>query len=217
MSTLLQTWRQTQGHPALAVLLPGACMKAGEMVAQGLPEAVRRRQLALDLCIVDLELAAISGGSALAALQQQVIAPARSSYRQIWLGGISLGGLLSLCHAADYPGSVDGLCLLAPYPGSRITRQRIVQAGGLEAWQPSPEELEDPEFRVWNWLKAAPLPLPAFIGYGREDRFASGMAPLAERFPPASRLTLPGGHDWSAWQPLWEGFLEFFQARAASV
>lgn len=209
----LQTLRLEQGGRDLLVLLPGAYMAPRDFVSHGFREAVTRRQLALDLCAVDLDLATISGGSALAAVQEEIITPARAAYEQVWLGGISLGGLLALCHAADYPDSSDGLCLIAPYPGSRLTTNAIAQAGGLQAWQPTAEDLEDPEFRVWHWLQSPPAGLPAFVGYGSEDRFAPGMVQIATCFPPEARYPLPGIHDWPVWERLWERFLDFYQAR----
>ena len=39
------------------------------------------------------------------------------------------------------------------------------------------------------------------------------MKQIAECFPPAARMVLPGGHDWPVWQALWENFLD----RAFSV
>ena len=41
-----------------------------------------------------------------------------------------------------------------------------------------------------------------------EDRFATGMAQIAGRFPPAARHAIPGGHEWPVWQQLWEHFLD---------
>ena len=139
----------------------------------------------------------------------EILEPARQQgYKKIWLGGISLGGLLALCHNADTPGSVDGLCLIAPYPGSRLTSNAIARAGGLAEWQVTPDQLSDPEFRMWRWLQKPPPDFPVFVGYGTEDRFASGMQQIAECFPPATRHALPGDHDWPVWQVLWERFLD---------
>lgn len=209
MSDPLPTLRQTSGAPNLLVLLPGAYMRAMDFIDAGFFATVARRRLALDLVAVDLDLAAISAGAALPAVHEEILAPARrQGYRKVWLGGISLGGLLALCHAADTPGSVDGLCLLAPYPGSRLTTAAIDRAGGLDRWQASAEELADPEFRMWRWLQNPPAGLPIFVGYGREDRFAAGMQRIAERFPPAARAVVPGGHEWPVWQQLWEHFLD---------
>ena len=147
-------------------------------------------------------------GEAIPAILDQIIRPARRSYRRVWLGGISLGGLLALNLVADHPGEIDGLCLIAPYPGSRLTTNAIGRAGGLDAWQPTAEELRDPEFRVYRWLKAPPAELPVFVGHGRDDRFAGGMQAIAERFPANARQCVAGDHDWPAWRDLWEHFLD---------
>lgn len=209
MSQRLPTIEQRCGAPTLLILLPGAYMTAADFVQAGFFEAVARRHLALDLVAVDLDLASISSGTALPAVQTQIIAAARQQgYANIWLGGISLGGLLALCHNADTPGSIDGLCLLAPYPGSRLTTNAIARAGGLAVWQASAEELGDPEFRAWQWLQKPPADFPVFIGYGTADRFAAGMAQIAACFPNNARCTIPGGHDWPVWQVLWEHFLD---------
>lgn len=206
MSQRLRTVGQACGADTLLVLLPGAYMTAEDYAAQFFP-ACARRGLALDLLAVDLGLDAVSAGDALPAVLTQILQPARHTHRRIWLGGISLGGLLALGLTADHPGSVDGLCLIAPYPGSRLTTNAIARAGGLDAWQPTAEELGDPEFRVYRWLKAPPADLPVFVGHGSEDRFASGMQAIAERFPAAARHVVPGAHDWPAWCNLWEHFL----------
>lgn len=208
MSQPLRSLEQCSGASTLMVLLPGAYMQPEDFVEAGFFSRVAELGLKLDLIAVDLNLTQISDGSALPAVQAEIIAPARQrGYTKIWLGGISLGGLLSLCHNADTPGAVDGLCLLAPYPGSRLTTNAIARAGGLAQWQATPEELDDPEFRAWQWLKNPPAGFPVFVGYGTEDRFAGGMRQIAECFPPSASQAVPGGHDWPAWQALWEHFL----------
>ena len=208
MKPALRTLGQSSGAPTLIVLLPGAYMTPEDYAKAGFFSAVAERRLAVDILAVDLDLSRISEGSALPALQAEILVPARRHYAKVWLAGISLGGLLALCHNADTPGSVDGLCLLAPYPGSRLTSNAIARAGGLDAWQATAEQLTDPEFRMWRWLQQPPAGLPVFVGYGSEDRFAGGMRQIAERFPTADRHAVPGGHDWPVWQRLWEHFLD---------
>ncbi len=206
MSRPLRTVTQTRGADTLLVLLPGAYMTPEDYAQRFFPN-VEQQGLAVDLLAVDLDLEAISGGQAIPGVLEQIIRPARSQYRSIWLGGISLGGLLSLCLNADHPGVVDGLCAIAPYPGSRLTTNAIARAGGLADWQPTDAELTDPEFRLYFWLKAPPADLPVFVGYGREDRFAEGMQAIADCFPSAAQQVVAGNHDWPAWQALWEHFL----------
>ena len=196
------------GASSVMVVLPGALMTPSQMVDAGLFEAVRRRRLALDLVAPDLHADFVDDRAALQRLENLWLAPARANYEKVWLGGISRGGQLALAFQAERAGAVDGLCLISPYAGSRLCTNAIGRAGGLDAWQPSPEQLRDPDFRLWHWLKNTALTIPVFMGYGDEDRFADGMRLLARHLPAAVHCTLPGGHDWSAWLKIWHCFLD---------
>jgi pimeloyl-ACP methyl ester carboxylesterase len=225
----------------LAILLPGALEQPEKFREAGFPQAVRRRRLALDLALADPALEFIgeaTGAAVLDRLHQELLQPARQAgYGQIWLCGISIGGLMTLAHAARYPGAADGLCLLAPYPGNRILTREIMAAGGAAAWRAltaresgtapvqgpkGPADLashaqadEDGERLVWRWLGAFATPATTSIrmphihmGYGRDDRFASGLDAMAQVFDPAAIDVLPGGHDWPTWRRLWDNFLD---------
>ncbi|MBI2307318.1 MAG: hypothetical protein HYU78_08445 [Rhodocyclales bacterium] len=201
--------RHPAGVPAetLLVLLPGAYMTPQHFVDAGFVAARDTRCAALDLAIAGIDLADITDGSALPAVRAEILLPARRDYRSLWLGGISLGGFLALLHAARHPEDVDGLCLFAPYPGSRITTGAIAAAGGLAAWQPTAEQLADPEFELWAWLQSGAAKPPTRIDYGRDDRFADGIAQLAAALPQAATRSRPGGHDWPVWTAAWNDFL----------
>lgn len=204
----LRTVGTSGDAPQLLVMLPGVAMRPEDLFEAGFADAIERRGLALELLAVDISGLGLDAVDTWDALQQQVLAPARERGARVWLGGISLGGMVAMAHLAARPGVADGLCLLAPYPGSRPSVNVIERAGGVDRWQPSEADLRDPELRVWQWLQRPPADLPVFIGHGTEDRFAARIQRVAERFPPASRHAVPGGHDWSAWRPLWERFLD---------
>lgn len=198
-----------QGASTLLVMMPGAYMSAQDMMDAGCVDALHACGLStdLDLCLPALDLSSVTAGSAMPAVADGLLKPARSAYERVWLGGISLGGQLAMWQASQGPEWIDGLCLLAPYPGSRITLNRIQAAGGVDQWVPTTEQLADPEFQVWQWLKQPPESMPVFCGFGQQDRFASGMALVAQRFPNVLRSEVAGGHDWAAWSPLWQTFL----------
>lgn len=206
------------GASSVLLMLPGAMMTPEQMVQAGLLDAVQQRGLALDLVLPDLHALQACNRDALNTLQAELLAPARAQYQQVWLGGISRGGQLALSAFSQQLGPLDGLCLLAPYAGSRLTTNAIARAGGLQAWSPSAEQLQDPEFRLWQWLKDPAVDVPVFMGYGAQDRFADGMQRLAQCLPQATLSTLPGGHDWTAWQGLWAQFLDqgYFPPLASS-
>lgn len=208
MTTALRTVGTTSVAPHLIVMLPGVAMPPEALFDAGFAHAIAQRGLPLDLLAVDINGLGLDAAHTWDALQSRVLTPARERGARVWLGGISLGGLIAMAHLAARPGVADGLCLLAPYPGSRPSVNVVERAGGADAWQASEADLQDPELRVWQWLQRPPPALPVFIGHGTEDRFADRIERVAERFPPASRHTVAGGHDWSAWLPLWERFLD---------
>jgi enterochelin esterase-like enzyme len=47
-----------------------------------------------------------------------------------------------------------------------------------------------------------------YLGFGNEDSFAEGHRLLAAALPSNQVLIVRGGHQWSVWQQLWQGFLE---------
>jgi pimeloyl-ACP methyl ester carboxylesterase len=205
-----------QGASTLLLLLPGALMTPQHMVEAGMFEALRQRSLDLDLMAVNLHALGGAHDDALRILAEALVLPARASYQKVWLAGISRGGQLALSCLAEQTTALDGVCLLAPYPGSRLTINAIERAGGLNAWTPSEDQLEDPEFRLWQWLRQPQLNIPLWIGYGAQDRFADGMQRLVNRLPMAELVRVEGGHDWAAWMPLWASFLDagHFKERA---
>jgi len=208
VTTALRTVGTLSGAPHLIVMLPGVAMSPEAIFDAGFAQAIAQRGLPLDLLAVDIGGLGLDAVHTWDALQNRVLTPARERGTRVWLGGISLGGLVAMAHVAARPGVADGLCLLAPYPGSRPSVNVVERAGGADAWQATEADLQDPELRVWRWLQNPPPGLPVFIGHGTEDRFAERIQRVAERFPPASRHTVAGGHDWSAWLPLWARFLD---------
>ncbi|WP_025915701.1 alpha/beta hydrolase [Herminiimonas sp. CN] len=206
-----------QRAPALAILLPGALQQPEDLVRAGFIETVRQRAVPLDLALLDLGLEYIgdsTDGTVLQRIHDRVVQPARlNNYCEIWLVGISIGGFMAISYAERYPGQISGLCLLAPYPGNRILTGQIRAAGGLQRWHANSAAGDDAECRVWRWLhtqrtQTATAQSPQIhLGYGREDRFGSGLDLMADALA-AHADTVAGGHDWQAWQQLWINFID---------
>jgi pimeloyl-ACP methyl ester carboxylesterase len=206
--TVMTVHEQTGRGSAGLVMLPGAYMRACEFEQAGFMKSLADCDVSLDLMVVDIDLARTAPEYALEAVHKQVLMPARARYERLFLGGISLGGQAALLHAAQGAIDIDGLCLLAPYPGSRLAINAIERAGGLDAWRPTALQLTDADYRVWQWLQRGPQTMPCFMGFGREDRFSDGMQRQAQRWPSASTHVISGGHDWPTWKMLWSIFLD---------
>ena len=208
MSALYVPPRAAQQAPLQVLLLPPAYAEPQDFLRAGFDAAVRERSLALDLVLAPLELAHVADRAVLARLHQDILAPARERGRTLWLGGISLGGFIALCCAAQYPQELAGLCLFAPYLGSHIMTGEIERARGAHAWEPGAPGDDDDERRVWRFVKTRPAHYPIHLGVARGDRFADRHALLAAALPAADVDEIDGGHDWPTWRRLWDRFLD---------
>lgn len=194
----------------LLVLLAGAYDGPQLFIDHGLPDDCRAAGLRADLCLVRTDLAAVADGGMVAALQRQILAPARAQgYRRLLLGGISIGALVTLIHQDEHPGSVEALLLIAPYPGNRAITGLIRDAGGPARWQPGPLGHDDGELRAWRALRSiasAGTP-PLWLGHGAQDRFADAHRMMGGLLPAAQVCAVEGGHAWPVWAQLWRRWL----------
>lgn len=209
MSRLFDAARPGVIAPLRIVMLPAAFAEPQDFLREGFVAAVRERRLDIDLVFAGLELEHVSDRSMLDWLRTDLIAPARARGCAVWVGGISLGAYLSLCLAAHHAAELAGLCLFAPYLGSRIVANEVERAPGVANWSPGELAPDDEERRVWSYIKSLRSgALPVHLGLGREDRFAQRHRLLAAALAPSDVDVVPGGHDWPTWRTLWERFLE---------
>ena len=198
---------------ALVILLPGALQQPEELIQAGFVEAVRQRGLSVDLLLADLGIDQLGDTTnAHQRIDALVQVARRQGYTTIWLGGISIGGLMAVAYVDRYRQQVDvlclGLCLLSPYPGNRILLREIAAAGGLAHWPADEVQNPDAEHRMWRWLQTCSAQPRIHLGYGLEDRFASGLHQVAQALTKHHVDTISGGHDWPTWITLWERFLD---------
>lgn len=197
------------GADTLLVLLAGAYDRPEDFLRAGFDTALQDSGRALDLLLVESDLAAVCDGTLATRLEDEILHPARRAGRRLLTGGISVGGLGALMHADLHPGGSDGLLLLAPYPGNRCVTREIAAAGGLAAWQAAADYPANDERRGWRALQrlATRPACPVWLGYGRADRFAAGHELMAGALPGQSVCAAPGGHDWPTWRSLWVRWL----------
>jgi pimeloyl-ACP methyl ester carboxylesterase len=195
------------------ILMPGAYESSTHFLQHGFDLAVRVRQQPLDLILATPRLAHLTDRRWLDELRSRVVEPARADGARVWLGGISLGGFMALRFAAEFPDSVDGLCLIAPYLGSRLVAQELAAQPDLSRRQPAIRDTDDDERRIWQYVirrQTQPASTRVFLGLGSDDRFADTQQLLARTLidDRTCLRVVAGGHDWSVWCTLWAQFLD---------
>jgi Serine aminopeptidase, S33 len=196
--------------PARILLLPAAYTEPEDFLRAGFVRAARERKLPLDLVFLELKLQHLTDRTLLSRLHREIVLPARAAgCRSLWLGGISLGGFVSIAYAERHPREIEGLCLLAPYLGNHIVTREIERANGVLHWKPGELAEDDDERRIWRFIQEHRARLsPLHLGFGHDDRFAHSQRLMAAALPPESVDAVPGGHDWPTWLRLWENFLD---------
>jgi len=194
----------------LVVVLPGRGDGLEGLQRTGIAQAIQAQWPDADVVLSGLAIGYYLQGGAIQRLHDEIVLPARTrGYREIWLVGASLGGLGALMYDGRWPGTVDGLVLLAPYLGEKPLLQEIAAAGGIAKWNPGPvpPEVNGDNFQheLWRslqgWSRDRERARHVWLAYGNQDYLRDTMPSLVALLPPSHVLLRDGRHAWTVWTP----------------
>jgi pimeloyl-ACP methyl ester carboxylesterase len=200
-------------NSCLIVFLPGRWNSAASFADEGFVAAVRQVGLHADMMAAGAQMGYYLEHTFPERLHKDVILPAKNrGYGQIWLVGVSIGGLGALWYDGEHPGELAGIVVLAPYLGEPETYGEVSRSGGLVKWAPPSIADNDWQRKIWINLKTFETRQKSlarlYLGYGLHDRFAVPDGMLAEVLPREQVFTVEGGHDWATWRRLWNEILK---------
>lgn len=203
------------GTTRLLVMLPGAGERIGTFAEHGFVDLAQAGPSgAPDVLEVDAHFGYYRHRTLVPRMLEDVLAEYGPRYEQVWLMGISLGGLGALLTAQARPQAVHGVIALAPYLGRRRLIREIDEAGGLLSWRPRASEATA-RWDVSLWAKLARelrngrgSAHDLHLLYGEADFGAAGHGLLARALPQHQVARVPGGHDWDTWTRLWTELLQ---------
>jgi len=201
------------GRVTLFVFLPGLGDTVRSFETEGFLQVVRREFPDADLIGVEAHQGYYLDHTILTRLREDVVTPAREQgYRDIWLIGVSMGGLGTILYDTAYPGELRGILALAPYLGGPALLREIRDAGGLAGWRPGTVADDDTDRFIWSKIKVYQDRDRSlgrvYLGCGTLDRFYDTDRFLGALLPAGQVFTAPGGHDWPTWRVLGERMLK---------
>ena len=209
----------------LMVLLPGFGDSDADFDKHGFIAEVRARKLSVDTVSANAKVGYYARGMLAARIDADVLAPNTAGYEQVWITGVSMGGMGALLTAERHP-EVVGLVLIAPYLGDTDLVSEIVTSGGLAKWKappkPAVQTKDNYQRDTWRWLQlavAAPASPPAiYLLSGDQDPGLRAHRLLGSNLPAERVFRVKGDHDWGPWKRLWSDFLDRsdFAARCAA-
>ena len=200
----------------LVVFMPGMLDTPDDFVEHGFFEDGARASRRCDFVAVDAHLAYYRDGTVRRRVSQDVIQIAEArGYRDIWIVGISMGGMGALLVSQVNADRIRGIVLFAPFLGDPGLVESIREDGGLAEWDaPADLDLYDAneyDDALWAWLQGYATDPdsrpPLWIGVGDEDRMRPGVAMLGEVLPAGRTGGAEGGHNWFVWRELWQQLL----------
>ncbi len=198
----------------LIVMLPGRRDKPEDFKKNGFIKLISDSGLDFDVIVVDAHVGYYYNQNLIPRLYEDVIVPSRlKGYKNIWMLGISIGGIGTLLYTQKHPESLNGVVILSPFLGDEEIINEINISGGLMKWTPKePISTDDYQRSLWYWLKKyskSEHNLPNLIlGYGRDDEFAFSNKMLSDVLPGNQVYVLQGAHDWDTWNRLFNRFLK---------
>lgn len=204
-------------QPCLVIFLPGMLDGPDSYLQYGFPQDVIASGAACDSVAVNLHLRYYGETGIAHAIWEDVLAPAVArGYEEIWIVGISMGGLGALLTASEYARHIDGVILLSPFLGDESFVRSVEAAGGLAEWQPPtpmPTERTANNYSlfIWSWLRGyiddpESMP-PLYLGFADGERLAPAARMLGEVLPEGHVLQREGEHNWATWRPLFRTLL----------
>lgn len=195
------------------ILLPGRGDTREDFVEHNWLDAIRRRHLAVDVITAEATLGYYAQGSIRTRLEADVLAPIRAMhYDEVWVAGVSMGGMGALSLALEHAKDLTGIVLMAPWLGETDIQEEIERAGGLAKWKPGAVAPDDYQRRVWAWLQTATATPDAkpqiYLAAGNLDKLGRGHRLLAPLLPRDRVFRTAGDHDWGPWGRLWNEFLD---------
>jgi pimeloyl-ACP methyl ester carboxylesterase len=179
----------------------------------GMVDDVQKRNIFFDMQAPNAHFTYYSERTLIEHLHEEVILPAVSKgYKNIWLVGISMGGLGSLLYVKEQPEYVKGIVLISPFLGYDKIITEIADSHDLSSWNPGQYVPDDDwERMLWHWIKdeiAGQETLPIFLGYGREDKYVKGQRLFATAIPEERVLSIDGAHTTATFTAIWTKFLD---------
>lgn len=208
----------------LVVVLPGRGDSLDGLVDTGVAEVIQQQWPDADVLLTGLTMPFYTARDAEQRLHDEVITPRRQSHDgEIWLLGVSLGGMGALMYDRRYPGEIDGMILLSPFLGRARIHREIRAAGGLASWQADPVQAMGPdsfESELWRYLQgwtARPQRTrTVWVAYGANEPFRKPIALMAPLLPAGHAIELPGRHNWKLWLPATRAVLESVDGQNAT-
>ncbi len=196
----------------LLIMLPGINNSLFRFEEEGFFEDIKQYSLSFDVLTVGADIEYYMQGRLVSELQLHVIPFAKQQgYRNIVLGGISLGGYGSIWFNHEHADEIKGLLLIAPYLGEPEMLADIASYPDVGTWRKYQRPVKD-DFSsfVWHWIDddIGAKQNQTLLVVGSKDKMFPAAQLLSQYLPDEQVIIGSGRHNWYDWRKLWKNLLK---------
>lgn len=197
----------------LIIFIPGLYDSNNKFKKELFFETARNEGVEADLVAVNMSVVHLANQMLAERINKDVLEYVKNDgYKNIWLVGLSIGGLSSLVYLKNNEENICGVVVLAPYLGDEYLAEEIKEAGGIKSWVPVLDKLKDSVDvevdALWLWLAKKNHLSNIYLGYGKQDSITVGSLTLETLLDKKNVIVIDGEHDWKTGRRIWEAQLK---------
>lgn len=197
----------------LIIFIPGLYDKQDKFKKELFFKSARDAGIEADLVAVNISVLHLADKKLSERINKDVLEYIQNDgYKNIWLVGVSIGGLSSLVYLKNHKENICGVVVLAPYLGDERLAQEIKEVGGIKNWMPVAGKLKDSVDEeveaLWLWLAKKDHVNNVYLGYGKQDKIVAGSRTLETLLDKKNVIAIDGGHEWKTGRKIWEAQLK---------
>ena len=206
-------WSKTgKKTDSLIIFFPGLYDTADKFKDEKFFLIARKAGIKADMVSANINVFHLVNNMMIKRIETDVLQHAKEvGYKNIWLVGVSLGGLNSLLFYTKHERNICGVVTLSPFVANTPLIDDLKNAKEIKYWQPGSVDnkltLEKKLRFLWVWLKQQSLNnnlKQIYLGYGKQDRFAEAIKLFENILDKNNIVYVEGEHNWETGQKIWQ-------------
>ena len=192
----------------LIIFIPGVYDSVDKFKRESFFNDAREAGIRADMVAININAGHLAKRVMIPRIQKDVFRLTRNQgYKNIWMVGVSIGGLSSLVYLQHHEKALCGVVVLAPFLADDRLIKEARKFGGIKKWVPAAEKIkdsiDDQINSLWRWLTTKNDFSNIYLAYGKQDRFIVGSHLLETFLEPSHVVSMDGEHDWITGRKLW--------------
>ena len=192
----------------LIIFVPGLTDSVDKFKRESFLSDAREAGIKADMVAISINVGHLAERVMIPRIRKDVFRLIRNDgYKNIWIVGVSIGGLSTLVYLQHHEEDLCGVVVLAPFLADDRVIEEVRKFGSIKKWIPevekSKDSIDEQINSLWSWLAGKSDFSNIYLGYGKQDRYIEGSQLLETFLEPSHVVSMDGEHDWVTGRKIW--------------